>query len=355
MQHLVDYLLIITYNKIKGENTLAVAVKIDKSLLESFSGEVDTSVLTDAFYNLSDIIDDITTELSYKFNFIKINNIDVVMAGDFATKTSIPDSDLDIILAIKSSQLEINTIKEYSRFSKKFLTKLSLAWNSVRSRKRGFLLRKKKKKQKLEDEKYYNLDINKNYTIVDLQEEYFNQLPYFFSNTTVIYNNLSQITLLAKEEIGFKINIKLAFVHDDEYKLWTPNSNKFTSLYLFDAIESLQKKNDEINQINYSQNPDSKKNQDLFYKSIRVLKNLALIYTQNTKLGYIDSLVFNCPNQIFSDDVYSTTIRLINHLKTAHIADFYSVFNQNENLYSYHNISILKIKEILNNITSMLN
>ena len=179
-------------------------------------------------------------------------------------------------------------------------------------------------------------------------QNYFDYISEQLSNLSVIYNYPDKIKILSKEEIGYKINLIPAFLHDfGELRVWDNAKNKFKSIYLENAINLLNVKNEEIN--NYSQNTN-----DVFFNCIKVYKGLASNIFQKTELSFIEDLIYNCPNEIFEKDLYSTFIRSLNYLKNAHIADFISIYNPQNTLYSQHSISIYEVRSFLKDISDMM-
>lgn len=332
---------------------------IDKSLIQNLSYETDNNNSRNIIYQISDMLDDITIDLASYNKYININNVDSKVFGDFATKTSFPDSDLNFYLLIKSGQLELNTIKELQNKRKILWRKIKLAWANIKkkNKKRKFFAKKNKKKNKefiTEDELKEKKEAL--YTIINIKEDYFEYIAKYMSEMTVIYNKIDKITILSKEDLGYNINIIPAFVHDDELRVWNFNTNKFKSIFFNNAIIALENKNEEINRINYSQNNSQKilkinDNKDIFLKLIRIYKSITNNLLQTKDLDFIDSLIYNCPNEIFEGNIYDVFVRSINYLKNADIADFRSVYNLNVSLYEQHDLTIYDIKKLIKEIS----
>ena len=128
---------------------------------------------------------------------------------------------------------------------------------------------------------------------------------------------------------------------------------------LNDAIRLMEEKNEEINKLNYSQNTINSKTaklnyNDIFYKVVRIFKSLTVNAWQTTNLSFIDSLLYNCPNELFAGNVYEAFIRSFNYLKNVNIADFYSVYNLSKNMYVQHNTMPMEIKSLLKEISLMI-
>ena len=221
-------------------------------------------------------------------------------------------------------------------------------------------MRKKNRKQaQILTEEQLQQKKEKPYLLSDLQEEYYNYIVPNFTELSVIYNKFDRITILSKEELGYTVNIIPVFIHDDELRYWDHSKNQLKSIYLNDAIRLMEEKNDEINKLNYSQNTENSKiskinTEDIFYKVVRIYKSLTVNAWQTTNLSFIDSLLYNCPNELFVGNVYDAFIRSFNYLKNANIADFYSIYNLNNNMYKQENLMPIEIKNLINDISSMI-
>lgn len=343
-----------------SKNNLAI---IDKSIIESFASDIDTSDVDDLVYKFSDLLDDITIDLANHNKFVNINNVDSRLFGDFATKTNFQDSDINIYLLIKSGQLELNTISELQNKRKILWRKIKLAWANRKSSKKKRKLFSNKRKNKndgLITEEQLKEKKEKPYTILNLKDDYFEYIVNFMSQMTVVYNYPNKITVLSKEELGYRINIVPAFIHDDELRVWDFQKNKFKVLFLDDAISALNKKNDEINKLNYSQNVENKKvsrivnNENVFLKIIKIYKSITHNLWQATNLDFLDSLIYNCPNKIFVGSVYEVFVKSINFLKNANIADFRSIYNPNISMFEYDGFSIYDIKVLIKEISNLI-
>lgn len=342
-----------------AKNNLAL---IDKTMIESFASEIDSSNAYDLVYKFSDLLDDISIDLAGHNKFISINNVDSKLFGDFATKTNYQESDLNMYLLIKSGQLELNTVAELQSKRKMLWRKIKLAWANRRVSKKKRKLFSNKKNRKNNDiitEQQLKEKKEKPYTILNLKDEFFEYIVNFMSQMTVVYNYPDKITVLSKEDLGYKINIVPAFVHDDEIRVFNSRKNKFKIVYLDDALMALDNKNKEIDNLNYSQNTTNKvsrivNNDNLFLKVIKIYKALTHNIWNTTNLDFIDSLIYNCPNEIFVGNVYDVFVRSINFLKNADISDFRSIYNTNKSLYEDEELSIYEIKSLIKEISNLI-
>ncbi|MBO4412877.1 MAG: hypothetical protein J5779_02570, partial [Clostridia bacterium] len=195
-----------------NKNTL-----LDKTLIENLSGYQTPDNLDMSLYEIEEIIDNSTMQIALSNNLINLNNIELKLAGDFANNTVTENSYLDIYLIVKSGQIELNTIKVLQNKKVKFLKRLKEAWNKYKLEKknrRRFFKRRKKEKSYISEESL-KLQQKKLYTVQSLKDDYFNRISEQLSNLSVIYNYPEKVTILSKEELGYKINLIPAFLHDD--------------------------------------------------------------------------------------------------------------------------------------------
>lgn len=323
------------------------SVLLDKSLIENLSSYQTPDNLNMSLYEIEELIDNCTMQIATNNNLINLNNVELQLAGDYANNTVTENSNLDIYLIVKSGQIELNSVKVLQTKKVKFWNKIKEAWNKYKldkKNKRRFFKRKNK-------EKYYTpeeaLKHKKLYTVQSLKEDYFNRISEQLSNLSVIYNYPEKITILSKEELGYKINLIPAFIHDDgELRVWNNKQNKFISVYFENGLKLLNEKNENIN--NYSQN------NNVFLNCIKVYKGLAYNIFQTTNYSFVESLLYNCPNEIFEGDLFNAFVRSLNYLKNAHIEDFYSIYNEQETMFKENNISIYDVKGFLKSISEMM-
>lgn len=329
---------------------------IDKGMIEEFGSISDTNNFRDVVYHLTDIMEDIVLELSKSNIYLNIKNIELLPFGDYANNTEIPNSEIDLFLAVKSAQMELNSVGPMENKWKIFWNRVVKAW---KNRKKTNPKKAKKKAEKLAKKQAKMLTIDelkekkeKPYTIVSFKDEFYNKLIDKFSTSTILYNHSTNMKILAKDELGFKINIYPAFKHDEGVKFWDNHKNKFVFSNPLEAETLLRNKNESINITN------NFKLRDVFYRIIRVFKNLYFNIFNSESYLFIDSLIYNCPDSLFkvdsSSSIYSVFIKVLNYLNNIDISNFKSIYNYEKTIMEQENINYFRIKKFIKEINEFL-
>jgi hypothetical protein len=329
---------------------------IDKGMIEEFGSKIDSTNLRNAIYSLTDIVEDISMELSLSNQLIKVNNVDILPFNDYAN-IEILNSDINLYLAIKSAQIELNSIGPMNKKWKIYWNRLVNAWKNRRSNTR----KAKKKAAKLAKKNAKMLTIEQlaekkeqPYNLVSLKNDFFEKFIEKLNETSVIYNQPTRIRILAKEELGFKVNIYPVIRHDDGLKFWDILKNKFVLIKPVEAKYLLEEKNKEINQL-----IKNDKLNDAFYAIIRIFKNLYYSVNQSYNYEFIESLIYNCPNSLFevkskNATVYDVFIKVINYLNHTDISNFRSIYNNEKTIAEQDNVSIYSIRNFIKGINDYL-
>lgn len=331
---------------------------IDKSMIEEFGSQIDSTNFRHAIYTLSDIIEDAALELSESNNLINIQNIDITPISD-VFNTEILNADLNLFLTIKSAQIDLNSVGPMEKKSRIILDKIINAWRNRKANTR----RAKKRAAKLKKQKAKSLtieDLNKikeePYTIVSFKDDIFNKLIESLTEMTIIYNYPLKIRILGKEEFGCRINLSPVIKHDDGFKVWDSAKNKFVFVKSEEAKTLLKEKNKEIN------NENSKFgqliNEDYFYSIIRIFKNIYYTIYKSYDYNFIESLIYNCPNSLFisktNESFYNVFIKVLNYLANSNVNNYRSIYNQDKLMIEQDKVSIFNIKNFLKDINKYM-
>lgn len=331
---------------------------IDKSMIEEFGSQIDSSNIRDAIYRITDIIEDSVLELSQTNNLITIQNVDIATMGNIFD-TEILDADLNLFLTIKSAQIDLNSVEPMEKKSRILLNKVVAAWKNRKAHTR----RAKRKAAKLAKKKDKTLTIQdlmrikeKPYSILSLKDDIYQQLIERLTNTTVVYNYPSTIRILGREEFGCKINLIPAIKHDDGLKVWSTTKNKFKLINPEKAKSLLEEKNKKITEESFRINS---KNQNSFYAIIRIFKNIYYNIYRLYDYSFIDSLIYGCPNSLFvskskRESSYNTFIKVLNYLTNTNLNSYSSIYNQNKTMTEGDEISPFKLKTFLKDINEFI-
>ncbi|MDD4110119.1 MAG: hypothetical protein PHS54_01040 [Clostridia bacterium] len=328
---------------------------IDKGMIEEFGATPDANNFREVIYHFSEIFEEITTDLSKTNSYLNIKNIELIPFGDYANNTEITNSEIDLYLAVKSAQIELNSIGPMESKWKNFWNRVVNAWKNRKANTR----KAKKRAKKLANKQSKMLTIEdlkekkeKPYTILSFKDDYYNKLVDKFTTSTILYNQHTKIKILAKDEFGFKINIYPAFKHENGIKTWDNLKNKFVLIKPLEAQTLLKNKNEEINLMN------NFKIRDSFYRIVRIFKSLYFNIYHTDSYLFIDSLIYNCPDTLFRVDsnssIYKIFIKILNYLNNTDISKFKSIYNNEKTITEQENINFYSLGKFIKEINEYL-
>lgn len=319
---------------------------IDREMILDLAQGVDTQVADNAFYVLKDIFKKISEELSSTNVLIKDGSVTLVEAFDFASDTATPTSTLEIFLAVKSAQIELNSIENLTGFKNALKRKILDAYERVRSKKK-WVVRKRKKEEKQKKKKGIteeDLIVNKTkpYSILSFKDDCFNKILENLSPMTVGYNLKDKIQLLSNEELGININIYPVLSSGDEYKVWNHSKSKFETYNIKKPVTKIKEKNDDI--------PD-----DNVLKLIRIYKSLYYNIYNSDNYNFIESLVVNLPDKVFNDDdIYEIFLKSINYILNTDVSKYKSIYDETKTIYEKDGISYFAMKQFLKEVSKLI-
>ncbi len=327
-------------------------------MIEDFAQKVSDDSARKVFYLISEYVDEIATSLSQTNPILNVQNIELLMAGDLLTGTFISVSEPEFYLSVRSAQIEINSVGPMENKFRIMWNRFKSAWATRNKNTRRYQKKEKKKALKKSSEiteKQLLEKKEKPYSLLNFKDDFFEGLVQNMTNMTVLYNTPSKIRILGRDEFGFRININPVIKHDDYYKVWNSNSNKFIEIYLDKAKKLLEEKAAEISKLNSVDFND----EDLLYKIIRIFKNLYYNLCQSYNYQFVESLIYACPSSLFKTKeeenyVYNVFLKVLNYLNNVSLAELRSIYNQEVNLYKQHNISVFQIKTFLKDIKNYL-
>lgn len=269
----------------------------DKNKIYNFSEEIDNERYQNAYNFIDSAIGD-TINIVAKTAPITAKEYEFFCVNELGTGCEIAESDMDLIFAVTAPQIELNTNKLEKNKFKKYLDRIKYVWKTRKTKKN------KTRKKKLNDS---TLDLPKfqaKYNAINLKNDIINQLRYYFSKETILYNNSNKIYITSKNEIGCNLNIYICLKgFDNEYMLYDSNLNKFININLRDRFKNINNKNESTN--------------GRFLDMIRLFNTLFYnIKNYHCNQILIESVFYNIPDEIYLEekDHYNLFIKCLNLL-----------------------------------------
>lgn len=283
----------------------------DKTAIENFAIKVDEKVKETTFSTLSFAIQNAIDELAKK-NAMISKNIELIPVNEFFSGAVLPNSKLDVLLVLKSPQLEFNTVKLVNDKLKSFWLRVKEAWKN----------RKKKKKK----DKYINkikteeLATNENYNFRFFAVDFINCIANNITNTSVV-NYKNGVFEIMGEEFPFTCRIFPVIDKTGSYNFYEPKKNKFINI----DFQS-RHKNLEVLYSNYGED---------FLELNQIFSAVYFnIFSSLPNSLYIESLIANLPKETFDQKtIYGRFIFAVNYFINKKSSDFFAITDTNKKIY----------------------
>jgi len=297
-------------------------IKLSKNVIYDFSKFINQSSHNSAYDRITPIIYNAMKTIQERNPFI--NSYELFVANESFSGAVIPTSSLDLFLKLDAPQIELNyNNKTNNPFVTGFI-------NFLRLFKENFKLVKRKKKsvKKLKKEEIKIKNIEK-YNIENFYRDLQIQIAKALHKTTTIIINSFGLKIIGNDEFGITINILPVFSDiSNNYKIYNISSKKSTIIDFKLRYKNYDKKN--FNTSNTYKLFIRILNK-VFYNTFKFVPNQI----------YIESLLYNVPDELFSIDLYESMLKIVNYLKNCSLEKFVSICDEQTLMY----------KEPLNTIT----
>lgn len=290
--------------------------QIDRAVITEFSKPVDLT----PFQNSYDLI---VQHLRTAIDVIKqrnpyITDYKIYVANEVFSGTEFFASSIDLFVVFNAVQIELNY---NDRPKKKFTKNIQYFWKEFKSYFNLFSSKKKKSEKLIKETEKRVLSL-KDYNVEVLYNDLFVNLTKVLYKTSSIQLNGSKLVVVGNEEFGIDINIYPVFeTYEGLYKLYNIYSQ---NNYIIDFKERFD--NVYIKNI---------KTSEQFTNQIRIFNNLYWnILKQKPNQIFIESILFSCPDNLFTNDKVETTINLLNYLKNSAMQNIASICDTNSKLFT---------------------
>lgn len=307
----------------------------NEGTIESFATNVDNEIIDDALKKLYLIIDNAVSDLK-KGNAYLTGNCEIIPINEFCSGAVSPNSMLDVLLVLTSSQIEFNTIRYDRNRLKKFWNKVKYAWQH---RKDNEKRNKKKEKIKLS----LNISDKNKYDIHQFEKDLLNSLVNYLSKTTIcsIENGIIKIN---GDSLPFKTRIFPVINKFGSYNFFSENKNKFINWDFknrFKNIEQMYLKFGEK-----------------YLALLRIFNTIYFnIYGFSPNQMFVESLILNLPDEAFDKNTnYEAFVFAINYFLNINLNSLISCTDNNKKIFEDEmcGISLNKIIEFINSIKKLI-
>lgn len=250
----------------------------DEGTIKSFAVSVDYEIIENALNNLNVIIDNALSDIK-KNNAFLVGNCEILPINEFCNGAVSPNSTLDILLILTSSQLEFNTVKLNKNKFKNFWNKIKYAWKHRKDDSKRSRRKRRKQTEKIE---IVFKDKSK-YDMYQFKQDLLNSIVNYISPTTICSIESGVIKIYG-ESLPFKTRIFPVINKFGSYNYFLERKNKFINLDFKDRFKIIKEMTE-----NYGEK---------YLAILRIFNALYFnIYNISPNQIFIESLVFNLPKR----------------------------------------------------------
>ncbi len=288
----------------------------DECYIETLSQQINPYYVDNLFNYLTNILSNSLEEINKKQPLIL--NYSFKIVNECSTYTETQNSSLDLFIQIKSPKLELSCINLNKNYFKKFTNKISIAWKEYKEDNKKNKKKKSKKQTPVKNNEGEKL--NKNYTVQNFKLTLMQELSKNLTNSTLIYLTPYGIKLTGEKELGMPVNLFIVFSNNNNYKMFNTNTLKLIDIDFGNRYTNIDKKNNQTN--------------NKFMTATRIFNGL-YSNIMNTSLNQIliESILNNCPNNLFDGTNYEMLLKLVNYINLTLSKNFLSIVDENKKIY----------------------
>ena len=256
-------------------------------------------------------VESLSTQIPYvNFNNVIFEPVNEALSGGFTD-----NSVFEFFLGVDNPQLEINTMRNdiWNRVKNRVIT----AW---KNRNDG----KKRRKKKSKEEKIkYNEFNPEHYNLSSLAKDMMLTMANYLSETSLIFSQGNSIKIIGKDDFGSNTQIFIHFtLYNEEFYRYYINHKR--GFYKFNNQLRIAAINNKYNKVGQS-----------YIDMIKVFNTL--YFNINHKIPnqiFIESLLYNCPDELYVSKPYDAFIKILNYLSMANTKDFKSIVNPDKTIFT---------------------
>lgn len=288
---------------------------LNKDLIEGLHDSTNQEYVDKLNNLVYALVGDVIASLSDKSSFIQEDKVVLVPANELYLQALCSQSEYTYFLGVSNKEIELNSTDK-KHFFKNLWKRFKRAWR---------VTRRKRKKKKKDDEMYdvESTNITK-YNIDDLRHDIIFYLSNKVTATSVIYDYEDYISIIGKEDFGSNVKINIyVCMYDDKaevFKMYNYRKNKFFDVDFNERFRNLDAKVGRCGQS--------------FINLVQVYNSLyAKAYNKVPNQILIESLLFACPDILFTDDLYQTFINVSNYIRMTDVSSIRSICNNDKSIF----------------------
>lgn len=275
---------------------------LDKSVIEEFCDVTDNTAYNIAYAKINGVIKDALNAIKQRNPYIK--NYKIFVANEAFSDTVCYASSLDLFILFDAVQIELNNNRKVKN---KFFNNIKMFWREFKNNFILFSSKKKRKEKQIKKTEKQALILDK-YDVNMLYDDLIVQmLKRVFNKTYIGINRNKVIKIVGEEEFGIEINIIPVFANkdkEDTYKLYDLKSKNYIVIDFKDRFYNIESKNE--------------RTLEGFSTQVKIFNNLFWnVIKQKPNQIFIESLLYDCPDELFLINDVDTTFNLVNYIKNS--------------------------------------
>lgn len=259
-------------------------------------------------------VEDLSTKVPYvSFNNVILEPVNEALSGGFTD-----NSKFEYFFGVDNPQLEINSMR--NDFWKRFKDRVVFAWKNRNAGKKK--RRRKKDEPEIKPLKSETFDPEK-YNLNSLAHDLQLTIANYLSATSIVYLEGNRIRIVGKDDFGTntQIIIYVTLYNNEYYRYFLSRKKGFLKFDNALRIAAINKKADSVG--------------IAYVDMIKVFNTL--YYNINHFMPnqiFIESLLYNCPDELYVENSYDCFVKILNFLIMADIKDFKSIVNPDKSIFT---------------------
>ena len=289
---------------------------LNKDLIEGLQESTNVENIENLNAMVKELVSEAMQTLSDKSSFIQMNKWIFVPVNELYLSALCSKSEYTYFLGVSNTEIELNSLNKKHYFQN-FWKRIVRAWKATRKK-------KKKKKKEVSEEELVAKRLSAKYTIDDLKSDIIFHLSNFVTPTTIIYDFDNHISIIGKEDFGSNVKINIYVCMFDEknrvFKLYNGRKNKFYDIDFTQRFSNLANKMESCGKS--------------FQNLVKIFNSLySRVYNKVPNQILIESLLFNCPDNLFVNDIYQTFLNVSNYIRLVDVTSLRSICDNTKTIF----------------------
>lgn len=305
--------------------------KFNYSQIEKFAKEPNMNTYETVYTQIEYCIDLALKEIRDRNPLI--DKAEIYVANELFSGAETPNSQMDLFLVLDANQIELNREQK-----KNFKDSLKSFWDQFISKFKIIKTKKGKTKKFIKQTEQATQNLQK-YSPNVFYNDLLLELMKILSTNTKIGISKNKITIISVNDFGVKINLYPVYLQNDgNYRLYKYKSQEYTDIDFIKRFDNINKKYIKTDGLNIQ---------------LRIFNNLFYnLFDTNANQIFMESLLYNCPSSLFTNNIINSTIGILNYLRFNNLNEFVSVRDKNIKLFddSLNTVSLSQAKKFLYSI-----